>query len=40
MTTEILALISLFALRMIVPVGVLLALGAALSRGDDRRVGV
>ena len=40
MTTEISTLISLFALRMIIPVGVLLALGMALSRWDDRRAGI
>ncbi len=40
MTAEILTLISLFALRMIIPVGVLLALGMALSRWDDRHARV
>jgi hypothetical protein len=40
MTIEILTMISLFALRMIIPVGVLLALGMALSHWDDRRAGI
>jgi len=40
MTVEILTLASLFALRMIAPVGVLLALGIALSRWDDWRVSI
>ena len=40
MTVEIVTLIGLFALRMIAPVGVLLALGMALSRWDDRRADI